>query len=569
VIGSRIALFGSPEGDALATLGAIELEEGLPHPTIDGEWGKTARSASAAYLILDFGEEDVEQAIRWTQRAGLRYLYHPGPFRTWGHFELNDRFPSGRAGLKRAVETAEAAGIMVGVHTLSNFITTNDRYVTPVPDPRLARVGSSTLAAEIDASQTEIPVESPEFFAQFENNNLRTVVIGDELIQYRTVSEEAPWRLLDAERGAFETRAGSHAAGEEVGLLADHAYNVFLTSAELGEEMATNLAELYNETGLRQISFDGVEGNQSTGMGNYGEILFTKTWYDNLSDEIRRHLITDASRTSHYFWHIYTRMNWGEPWYAGFRESQTEYRLKNQPYFQRNLMPGMLGWFRMTPETTIEDVRWMLARSAAFNAGYSFVTSYEALEHNGFTDEILSAIGRWEQARMANVFTVDQRSRMEDVAAEFELLGSGPDDWELVQVYPQIFRHERGARQPGEPLHSAFEFDNPGAEQTLEWIVSAEDGTVRDIEITIEGGPSVLMLVTLAEGWSVRYTGGESATVRDAENKTVREIATPEAAFQISPGRHSVRVNAGLDPEDEAKARLELRPRGAAEALEE
>ncbi len=267
VIGSRIALFGSPEGDALATLGAIELEEGLPHPTIDGEWGKTARSASAAYLILDFGEEDVEQAIRWTQRAGLRYLYHPGPFRTWGHFELNDRFPSGRAGLKRAVETAEAAGIMVGVHTLSNFITTNDRYVTPVPDPRLARVGSSTLAAEIDASQTEIPVESPEFFAQFENNNLRTVVIGDELIQYRTVSEEAPWRLLDAERGAFETRAGSHAAGEEVGLLADHAYNVFLTSAELGEEMATNLAELYNETGLRQISFDGVEGNQSTGMG--------------------------------------------------------------------------------------------------------------------------------------------------------------------------------------------------------------------------------------------------------------------------------------------------------------
>ncbi len=131
-------------------------------------------------------------------------------------------------------------------------------------------------------------------------------------------------------------------------MLADHAYKVFLTDAELTEEVAKNIAELYNQTGLRQISFDGLEGNRSTGMGNYGEILMTTTWYDNLDENIKSHLIADASRTSHYFWHIYSRMNWGEPWYAGFRESQTEYRFKNQKYFERNLMPGMLGWFLMT-----------------------------------------------------------------------------------------------------------------------------------------------------------------------------------------------------------------------------
>ena len=42
----------------------------------------------------------------------------------------------------------------------------------------------------------------------------------------------------------------------------------------------------------------------------------------------------------------------------------------------------------------------MLARSAAFDAGYAFVTSYEALEGNGFADRILEAIGAWEKARM-------------------------------------------------------------------------------------------------------------------------------------------------------------------------
>ena len=71
------------------------------------------------------------------------------------HFDLNDRFPSGREGLRDVVERAEARGIHVGVHTLSNFITTNDPYVTPVPDPRLARVGSSRLAAGFIGSRPE------------------------------------------------------------------------------------------------------------------------------------------------------------------------------------------------------------------------------------------------------------------------------------------------------------------------------------------------------------------------------------------------------------------------------
>ena len=351
-------------------------------------------------------------------------------------------------------------------------------------------------------------------------------------------------------------------------LLADHAYKVFLTDAELGQEVATNIAELFNETGLRQISFDGLEGNQSTGMGNYGEVLFTVTWYDNLSDEIRRHLIADASRTSHFFWHIYTRMNWGEPWYAGFRESQTEYRLKNQPYFKRHLMPAMLGWFRMTSQTTIEDVEWMLSRSAAFDAGYAFVTSYEALNGNGFTDRILNAIGLWERARMADAFSAAQKQRMEDVKREFHLVEAGPDDWRLLEVYPQIFRHERGARQPGEPRATTFSFENPSAEQSLDWILSAEDGEVYRVRLAIDDKETVLP-IRLREGWSLRYEGGTTVAMRDADHRLVREVAIDDSVFRIASGRHTVTLDCGLDPEGEAKARLELRPRGREESVAE
>jgi hypothetical protein len=559
VVGSKIALFGSPTAALLETIGAIEVEEGLPHPTIDGEWGKTAESASAAYLILDFSEATINEAVTWTRRAGLRYLYHPEPFRTWGHFELNDRFPRGRAGMRAAVQTAEAAGIMVGVHTLSNFITTNDAYVTPVPDPRLARVGASVLTADVDARQTEVPIHAPDFFAQYRNNTLLTAVAGHELIQYRAVSEEEPWRLLDAVRGAFGTTASAHGAGDSIALLADHGYRVFLTDADLGREMATTIAELFNETGLRQISFDGVEGNQSTAMGNYGEILFTSTWYDQLSDDIKGHYIADASRTSHYFWHIYTRMNWGEPWYAGFRESQTEYRLKNQPYFRRNLMPGMLGWFKMTTETTIEDVEWMLARSAAFDAGYAFVTSFDALEGNGFTDRILDAIGMWERARMAGAFSAEQQRAMEDPSREFHLSANG-EEWDLTEVFPHILRAEPGARQPGAPREDALAFDNPGTPQPLHWILSAEGGDVANGRLTLDDRAILGTPVTLREGWSLRYEGGATATIRNADHGVTGTVPVDAGALRAASGRHTMTLACARDARDAGTARLEARP---------
>ena len=279
VIGSRIALFACPAAEALATIGRIELAEGLPHPMIDGAWAKTAPTATASYLIIDFGEATLDAALELTRQAGLRYLYHGGPFRTWGHFELRpDQFPDGWASLKRCVDRAEKVGVRLGVHTLSNFITPNDPYVTPEPDPRLARVGTTTLTAAVDAVQTEIPVVDPIWFNQMNNNTLKTAMVGKELIRYGSVSQAAPWRLLDCERGAWGTRAAVHSAGEPIAKLMDHGYRVFLTNPELSLEVARRIGDLFNETGLRQISFDGLEGNWSTGLGQYGRTLFTEAW---------------------------------------------------------------------------------------------------------------------------------------------------------------------------------------------------------------------------------------------------------------------------------------------------
>lgn len=570
VIGSKIALFGCPVEDALSTIGTIEIEEGLPHPTLDGQWTKIAPEAASAYLIMAFTEDNVDEAIALTKRAGLKYLYHYGKtFESWGHFDLfKGEFPSGMAGLRTCVEKAEAEGIKIGTHFLSNFVSTTDAYVTPVPHEGLAKVGSSVITEDIDASQTEIVIESPEFFNQMKNNNLKTVVIDNELIRYGNVSDEAPWRLLDCQRGAFNTTASAHNSGTEISKLLDHGYKVFLTNTDLTVEMSKTMADLYNQTGLRQISFDGLEGNRSTGLGTYGESMMPYVWYNNLSDELKDHLIIDASRTTHFFWHIYTRMNWGEPWYGGFRESQTEYRMNNQPYFKRNFMPGMLGWFKMTPETSIEDMEWLLTRSAAYDAGYAFVVGEGIIEQNGNSEKILALIGEWERARIGGAFSDEQKEIMKDLESEFSLTSQGENEWSLRRVYSGKFKHEKKVMQPGEPLYSTFDFRHTGEDQSINFILSAVEADISDIILEIDNYKEITLPTSLTSGQTIKYTGGDNAQVYNSTWQVIREIDIDASNFKISEGGHTLTFdcqfrNAGKD----ALAKFEIRTFDRAEKI--
>ena len=570
VIGSKIAIFGCPVDEVLDIIETIELEEGLPHPMIDGEWVKRSRKAASAYIITNYSEETIDEAIDITKRAGLNYLYHYGKtFENWGQFDLyKGAFPNGREGLKMCVEKAAAEGIKMGSHVLSNFITTNDPYVTPIPDDRLAVVGSSEITVDIDEYTTEIAIESPDFFNQMANNNLKTVRVGDELIQYRMVSESPPWKLVDCQRGAFSTKKSSHPRGAKISKLLDHAYKVFLTNTDLTIEMSETIADLWNETGLRQISFDGLEGNRSTGLGTYGESLMPYTWYNNLDDELKTHLIIDASRTTHFFWHIYSRMNWGEPWYGGFRESQTEYRFKNQKYFQRNYMPGMLGWFRMTSETSIEDAEWLLARSAGYDAGYAFVIGEDVIEKNGNSDKILELIGQWEKLRIGGAFSQDQKKILRDNEREFSLTKLSDKEWELIHINNHIFNHEPKERQPGEPLHSTFAFNHSGAPQKMHFTIIAMGSDVNNIMLEIDNYKKIQLPASLKKGNFLRYIGGDEVIIYNSNWQSIASIEVDPADFQIGTGEHTLTADCGFkNSEDDAHLKIEIRMRGDREKI--
>jgi hypothetical protein len=200
----------------------------------------------------------------------------------------------------------------------------------------------------------------------------------------------------------------------------------------------------------------------------------------------------------------------------------------------------------------------MLARSAAFDAGYAFVTSFEALEENGRSREILGLIGLWEEARMAGAFSPDQKGRMEDISNEFHLEAATEGGWTLYQIHPVVVRYENRARQPGEPSHQTFSLENPGVRQPLRFILTASEVSVDGIHLELDGVGRMDLPVRLEDGQALVYDGGEGASVYSPRWNLMGTVHLPEEILEVGTGSHTLVVDASLTGE-EGHLKVELR----------
>jgi len=563
VIGSKIALFGCPEPQALETLGRIEVAEGLPHPLIEGVWAKMSPERGRSYLIANFSESTIDEMLGYVKQANLMSLYHENAFKSWGHYEPNPKFfPGGMAGLKACADKAKASGIRLGAHTLSNFIQTQDPYITPEPDARLAKTGESTLTEAVDAATSTIPVASPEYFTNRLGNELQTVVIGKELVRYRSVSTNAPWKLLDCQRGAYGTTASEHPRGSAAGKLMDHAYKVFFPNLELQREIARNLARVFNASGLSHMDFDGHEGCLAPGEGTYGNEVFAKEFYDHLDHTV---INGTSPPLSHFYWHINSYCNWGEPWYGGFRDSMQEYRINNQAFCERNFIPKMLGWYLLRTSTCLSDMEWMLARSAGFDSGFALATSLDALRKNTESGPILDALREWEKARRAGVFTPEQREALRNPKREFHLQTVSGGGWDLFPFHDSAdFHHELVTRQPGEPTSVQWDVTNPDARQTVQikLRVAGGGGSIRNPILEINRSATLQIPIEIQAGQSLLLESDAIVRLYDAKGSPVQSFPMKKALPMVQAGTNQISFDCEFQGETPPKVSVTFKTRG-------
>lgn len=511
-IGTSIALFGCEESKTLDIIEQIELNEGLPHPMIEGSWLKRWEKQDRAYMLYE--GSDVDNAFNYADSCDFELIHIGDLFSSWGHFGLETkRFPQGAKDLVALNNRARERGKRLGVHTLTMFTQTRDPYVTPVPSDSLAKIGSSVIVKDISLTDTEIVIEDPMFF-KF-TDLTRTVKIGKELIAYREVSKEAPYRLMDCTRGQFGTVVSAHKAGDKIDKLQNDCYQGFYVDINMTPVYANRLSDVVNETTIGLMDFDGFNGDWQTGHGPYGAARFVHDWFFNLKE----YPVTAGSSVSHYFWHVYTFMNWGEPWYDDLRNSQVNYRLENQRYFKRNLMPGMLGWFKLEPAYRPEDIEWIQARSAGYDAGYLLRVD-EGIEVSGFKSKLFYAIREWQKARNTGAFNEEQIARLQNPKNEFHLERVSDSEWTLSDVtLKKGNEHKFRAVQTGEPLLSRLSFENPYEEQPAQFFIYVKagenkQGTIKDLTLEIEGYESVVVKGTVSAGDKI-YCDGKKLCVCD------------------------------------------------------
>lgn len=564
-VGSAIALFGCPENQVLDHIGAIELAEGLPHPLINGVWHKQSPETGRAYLISDFNESNIDEMLDYTNQAGLVSLYHEGPFQSWGHFILDPKsFPNGNAGMKTCVEKAAKKGLRIGVHTLSTFINTNDPYVSPVPDKRLSETGASVLSENITVSATEIPVESNQYFKNIKPSTLHAVRIGGEIIRFREITAETPYKLLDCQRGAFGTTAAAHPKGEHAGMLFDYPYNTLFPNFDLQQEIAGNLGKFFNETGVSHMDFDGHEGCMSSGEGDYAIQAFA----DKVFRDTKHTLVNGTSRSSHYYWHICHYWNWGEPWYGGFRESQGDYRLENQPLLERNYMPNMLGWFLLSATTGSEDIEWMMARAAGYHAGFALVARYNSLKKNSNTAQLLALIKLWQEASRQNIFSADQLTRLKNPANDFHLEKEG-QSWKLYPFRKYKFEHAKQLLQPGQPTFSEWTFENKDAEQPLNFTLTfmGKEGSVTNPWLELDGYFKLELTGTYEAGTSV-VCDGKTLKLYSSKGSFKKDIPVQQAIPSLKPGKHIIKFDCQFAEEGELTNRFIIKTKSNPEIIQ-
>jgi hypothetical protein len=201
----------------------------------------------------------------------------------------------------------------------------------------------------------------------------------------------------------------------------------------------------------------------------------------------------------------------------------------------------------------------MLARSAAFNAGYAFVTSYKAVDENGDSDRILKLLGEWEKARMAGVFTKEQRKLMKDLNNEFRLETVTADQWKWFRIYSYKFKHEKKERQPGEPLYSKFDFRNEAQAQPLKFIFTAVNGGVNRIGMEIDNYKKIDLPLTLDAGQTIKYAGGNAASVYSRNWNLLRRIPVNQADLTVGHGEHSLIIDSPFGRGEKPYIKLELR----------
>lgn len=452
--GAKIAIIGSPLPELRDIMkDVVRSAEELPRTDIGGPFALDATINRGSYLF-DFGsvtEDTVDKWIEFVKTLGLTQIdFHTGTSLRFGDYRPNpDLFPRGRDSVKAVIDKLHAAGLHAGLHTYAFFIDKNTPYVTPVPDPRLGKSATFTLASALSAGDNVVPVEeSTEKMSTttgFFVRNSVTLQIGDELITYSGVSKEAPYTFTGCTRGAYGTQAAAHDAGAKVHHLKE-CFGLFTPDADstLLAEIAFNTADVYNECGFDMIYLDALDGSDILSGGENAWHYGSKFVFE-IAQRLEKPALFEMSSFHHHLWYVRARMGaWDHPSrsHKRFIDVHAAANASGSGMF----LPMNLGWWAVKtwqdgPNSTQveatfpDDIEYLLGKALGNDMSISLMgVNPDNIGSIPAYQRLAPIFRQYEELRHAGYFSEAIKAQLREPGAEFTLLQDDAGDWRFRPV---------------------------------------------------------------------------------------------------------------------------------------
>lgn len=477
-VGARVALVVCPPAELRDALkDVVSAAPELPRSPVGGPWALDAPIARGSYLF-NFGglsESTADEWIEIARKTGMNQIdFHGGNSFRFGDCRPNpETYPQGLRSLKAAVDRLHAAGISAGLHTYAFFIDKRCPWVTPVPDPRLAKDATFTLAEAITADMAAARVLEPtagvSTVTGFFVRNSVTLQVDDELMTYSGVSKERPYGFTGLKRGALGTRAAPHAAGRPVHHLKE-CFGLLVPDGDstLLEEVAARTAEAFNDGGFDMMYLDALDGEDILGGAengwHYGSKFVFEIW-----KRLARPAAMEMSTFHHHLWFVRSRMGaWDHP--TRSHKRFIDIHCEANEAVRRMFLPAHLGWWAVKTwsgiqgePTFADDIEYLCAKALGHDVGFSVmgidpvsVQSVPAFER------LCGIMSRYEDLRRASYFPEAVKAKLREPGKEFTLFSDAAGQWRFRRV-----QHEKRKVEAIDGERNVWIVENPFGEQPL------------------------------------------------------------------------------------------------------
>lgn len=562
--GAEITLLGLPQEKMLPVIrDVMSNAKDVPFSNEGGAWALMRDEGYGSYL-MNFGtltEETVDEWIETCRRLGFNQIdsHGGGDFFEFGTFDLNkEKWPDGWNSFKRINARLHEAGISHIFHTYAFFIDKTSRYVTPVPNKDLGYARIFTLAEPLNETADEIVVKEStanvSTLTGFHTENSVTLRIGDEFIEFSSVTKSPPYKFSGLKRGANGTKPSSHTVNETAFHMSER-FGRFVPGPEtnLFDEMARRHAEIVNHCEFDGIYLDAIDGSAVLG-GEENFWHYGTKFIFGIAKHLKRTVGMEMSSMSHHWWHYRSRWQaWDRPvrGYKRFidihlasikasglflpdeiRSNEWEHGRwpGHTPLIDKyagvdkgqTMLPLHLGWWGhqvwdppQTEPTFSDDIEYLGCKMIGNNAGFSQLGGVDknTLEKIPLYKQAAEILRQYEELRQKKYFGEEVKELLRQPGKEYTLFQNDNGDWNFRPV--AYNKHKiAGLDHPTAKWTIENQFDDQPVKLRIESLMSVKP----------YDDPSNIVLTDYSDctDFTIQSNAtGVSGRIKSAEEKTV------------------------------------------------